>query len=180
MLYIGRDILLKMNHNQVRNIVTYYLLNMLKSEQTANHITRDVIDFNKLRGQYCGKLHKKYKILHVIHQCDHITQINSVPENSVCAIENKKIPTSSYGVQLIVTVNNTIKHYTIQKKYQNMCYNYFKIRYFDVLTKEKIKNWFLDEPWFIPKTFSSNILLKHLLDSNFCDMIWTEINQILE
>lgn len=169
-----------MNHSQVRNIITFYLMHMLKTENTANHITRDVVEFNKLRGQYCGKMYKKYKILQDIHNSQHITQVNSVPENSVCCIDNKKITTSSYGVQLIINVDNNLKHYTIQKKYQKICYDYFKIRYFDLLTMQKIKKWFLNEPWFFPNVFTSNILLKHLLDSNFCDTIYTEIQQILE
>lgn len=172
--------LLNMDHTQVRNIVTFYLYKILKVDQVSNHITKDVVEFNKIRGQYCGKMYKKYNILKDVHHSKHITQINSVPENSICYIEKKVIPTASFGVQLIISVNNTIKHYTIQKKYQNICYNYFKIRYFDLLTMEKIKKWFLNEPWFFPNVFNCNVLLKYLLDSNFCDIIYTEINHILE
>ncbi|MAJ82059.1 MAG: hypothetical protein CMF41_04000 [Legionellales bacterium] len=169
-----------MNHQQIKNVITYYLMNMLKSDISANHITRDVIEFNKLRGKYCGMWYKKYNIFEDIHNAKHITQINSVPDGSLCCIDNKRIPCCSHGVQLIINGENSVKHFLIQKKYQTICYNYFKIRNFDTIIQDKIKKWFLNEPWYFPKTFPSNVLLKHLLESNFCDIIYTEVNEILE
>ena len=168
-----------MNIQQVRNIVTYYLLKMLKTESIPNHITRDVIEFDKKRGTYCGKLYQKYDIVQYIHEADRITQINSVPQNSLCMIDNKVIPTDTAGIQLIVSIKNKIKHLIVQKKYQHKLYNYFRVRHFDQLCMCKIQQWFLDQSWFFPNVFKSNILLKSILQSHFCELIQTEINDLL-
>lgn len=168
-----------MNVQQVRNIVTYYLLKMLKTDSIPNHITRDVIEFDKMRGAYCGRVYNKYSIIEYIHEADRITQINSVPQNSLCMIDNKVIPTDTAGIQLIVSVKNNIKHLIVQKKYQHILYNYFRVRHFDQLCMHKIQQWFLNETWFFPNVFKSNILLKSILQSNFCELIQTEINELI-
>jgi len=167
-----------MNIQQVRNIVTFYLLRMLKSDNIPTHITRDVMEFDKSRGAYCGKIYNKYDIIKHIHQAERVTQINSVPQNSRCMVDHKIIPTDNAGVQLIVHIDSKIKHLIVQKKYQHILYNYFRIRHFPELCMEKIQKWFVNESWFFPNVFKSNVLLKSLLQSNFCDMIHTEINEI--
>lgn len=167
-----------MNLQQTRNIVTYYLLQLLQTESIPNHITRDVMEFNQWRGEYCGKLYSTYNVLKYIHESENIIQINSVPCPSTCCIDDKPIHTSTAGIQLIIYMKDTIKHLIIQKKYQSVCYNYFKVRYFPELCKQKIQKWFLNESWFFPKVFKSNVLLKSILQSNFCESILTEIQQL--
>jgi len=168
-----------MNSQQVRNVVTYYLLKMLQTESIPNHITRDVIELNKKRGAYCGRAFNQYDIIKYIHEADKVTQINSVPQNSICMIDNKIIPNDTAGIQLIVNMNNKIKHIIIQKKYQHILYNYFRVRHYDKLCMQKIQQWFLNEAWFFPNIFKSNILLKSILQSNFCDLIQTELNELI-
>ncbi len=168
-----------MNIQQVRNIVTYYILKMIQADNIPNHINRDIVEFNKKRGEYCGVQYEKYEVLKFIHQSDHIVQINSVPENSICCIDKKKIPNATAGIQLIINLKEKKKHVVIQKKYQSVCYNYFKIRHYPDLCKRKIQEWLLKQTWFFPNVFKTNIVLKHILQSNFCDEILNEIQLLL-
>ena len=148
---------------------------MIKSDNIPNHINRDIVEFNKLRGEYCGKLYHQYDILKYIHESDYIVQINSVPENSVCHIDKKQIPTETAGIQLIVHLQDKKKHIIIQKKYQSICYNYFKVRHYPDICKHKIQTWLLNQTWFFPNVFKTNVLLKNILQSNFCDEMLKEL-----
>lgn len=167
-----------MNDQQVRNIITYYILKLIQSENIPNHINRDIMEFNKMRGEYCGSMYNKYEVLKYIHDTDHVIQINSVPENSICHIDKKKIANESAGIQLILHLENKKKHILIQKKYQTICYNYFKVRHYPDICKRKIQEWLMKQTWFFPSIFKSNILLKNILQSNFCDEILAEIHSL--
>jgi hypothetical protein len=151
----------------------------MNTESIPNHITRDVVEFNKQRGKYCGELYKKYGIMKHIHHASYITQINNVPQNSICMIDNKKIPTDTAGVQLIVH-GDTVKNLIVQKKHLKKCYYYFKIRYFDDLVKKKIIDWLTSEDWFYPRLYTINYILKKILQSNFSDGVLTELTEILD
>lgn len=168
-----------MELQQVRNLVSFYLLELVHTDSIPNHITRDVIEFNKMRGKYCGEHYRKIDIMQYIHNSNYITQVNSVPQNSICMVDNKKIPSDTAGVQLIVHSHEGIKNLIIQKKHLKKCYYYFKIRHYDELTKKKIIDWLVKENWFFPRLYTINFILKKIMQSNFCDRIMTEINEIL-
>ena len=107
-----------MELQQVRNLISYYLLELVHTESIPNHITRDVIEFNRI-GKYCGEVYRKIDIMEYIHNSTYITQINSVPQNSICMIDNKRIPSDTAELQLIVHSKTGIKHLILQKTFEN-------------------------------------------------------------
>jgi hypothetical protein len=156
------------------NTIQYYFLEMAnkKTPQVPPHVSRDCIYFNKTRAELCGNVYNvaKYReVMELIHDADTISQINSIPFNSVCAIEKKVIPEVNGGVQIIINTNGGIKHIVVQKKYQHICYNYFNLRHFDVFIKINLKKWLNEQPWFLPRTLTIKFIMSKLFESTFCD-----------
>ena len=98
---------------------------------------------------------------------------NSLIKNTVCCIYKVEIPLCEAGVQLICkTLYDSVHHIVLQKKYQKVCNNYFKLRHFNELLQEKIRQWFCQQAWYIPNGYSISDLLKKLFDSNFCKIAY--------
>lgn len=171
---------------QVKHVLTYYFLEMLRDGDNSvptTHIQRDCVFLNKSRGEICSDVYSNPKLRYVIgliHEARDIHQINSVPVNSVCCIDNKKIPISSAGIQFIIYKKNSNTHVCVQKKYQPLCYAYFKLRHFDKYIQKAMLSWLSKQPWYLPRAMSANALLKRVLDSNFPEVIHRELEEIVD
>ena len=103
---------------QLKNIITYYYLDLMgrksNSTQASSQNTRDTIAFNKMRANICGTVYNVAKFKYaigIIHNSIIIQQINSIPRNSTCCVDNVHIPLSDSGVQLICKQNDeSLKH----------------------------------------------------------------------
>jgi len=169
---------------QVKHILTYYYLDMIPNydKNTPVHVHRDCVYLNKTRGEICSDIYSNPKLTEVIKSIHHsikINQINSVPVNSMCCIDKKAIPISSGGIQLIVYTKNNIDHLCIQKRYQQICYYYFKLRNFPTFVQSEIAKWLNKQPWYLPKACNINTILKRLLESNLPDRIHTDLDEIM-
>lgn len=169
---------------QVKHVLTYYFLDMLDTDSPSmpQHIQRDCVFLNKSRGEICSDIYSNPKLKYIIgkiHEARDIHQINSVPVNSVCCIDNKKIPISSAGIQFIIYSDENT-HLCIQKKYQQLCYAYFKLRHFDKYIQKAMLSWLSKQPWYLPRAMSANALLKRVLDSNFPEIIHRELEEIVD
>jgi hypothetical protein len=139
---------------------------------------------NKNRGELCSDIFNNPKLQDVIkkiHGASTIHQINSVPVNSLCAIDNKKIPLSTGGVQMIIYYKDkNLDHICIQKKYQQLCYYYFRLRNFPEYIQYELKRWLNKQPWYLPRSHTVNTILKTILSSNFPEKIHTELNETID
>jgi hypothetical protein len=169
---------------QMKNVISYYFLDMMKvNDNNINHIpthiTRDTIQFNKFRAETCGQCYNnpKYKkILEVIHNSKSVKQINSVPKNTICAVDNVSLPLNNSGIQLICyTEEEKIQHIVLQEKYQTICNSYFKIRHFPQLLQKKLRDFFVNQPWFLPDTYEVHFLLKKVFSSTFSQQVYKEL-----
>ncbi len=170
---------------QCRHVITYYCLQLMKSDSsTPAHISRDVVYMNKQRGEVCSEVYSNptmRSIISKIHNASVIHQINTIPVDSLCAIDNKKIPLCSSGVQLIIyDRDQNVVNICIQKKYQQLCYYYFRLRNFPKYIENEIKKWLSNQPWYLPRSQSTNTILKQLLKSNFPEKIHAELNETLD
>ena len=169
--------------HQLENVITYYYLDLMKKKshslQPPTHATRDTIAFNKMRAEICGSIYNVEKFrecLGVIHNSYFIRQVNSIPKNTICCIDKVEIPLCEAGVQLICKSDeDCVQHIVVQKKYQKMCNNYFKLRHFNELLQEKMRQWFASQPWYIPNVYTINELLKKLFSSNFCKIAYKDL-----
>jgi hypothetical protein len=171
---------------QVKHVITYYYLEMIREYDgsTPVHIQRDCVFLNKSRGEICADLHSNPKLSFVIskiHSASEVHQINSVPVNSLCCIDQKKIPLASGGIQFILYgKDKTKEHICVQKKYQQLCYYYFKLRNFPSYTQKEILKWLNKQPWYLPKSMPVNDILKRLLHSNFPEKVHRDLNEIID
>ncbi len=161
---------------QMNGVVTYYLLDLFHEAppQVPVNITRDCIFFNKMRADLCADIFNNPAFAHIvslIHNASNVTQINSVPTGCVCSIEGKSICSNLAGVQLILTLDGKCEHIIIQRKYQRLCYNYWKLRYFPEFIQMQIREWLLKQSWYIPHFYSANFIMNKLFTSSFCDNI---------
>lgn len=168
---------------QIKHVITYYYLELIQNSDrvTPTHIHRDCVFFNKSRGEICSYVYSNTKFNNIIkklHEAKNVHQINSVPVNSLCCIENKKIPMVSAGIQFII-YGKSIDHVCVQKKYQRICYYYFKLRHFPTFVQKEIMIWLNKQPWYLPNSCCINIILKRLLQSNFCEKIHRELNEMV-
>ena len=171
---------------QVKHVITFYYLEMIENydKMTPLHIQRDCVFLNKSRGELCSDVYSNPKmkfIIQTIHHASQIQQINSVPINSMCCIDKKKIPLASGGIQLLLyDKESNITHICIQKKYQLLCYYYFKLRNYPELLQYDILKWLNKQPWYLPSACKINSILKRLLDSTFPVKIHAELNEIVD
>jgi len=171
---------------QCKHVITYYTLDMMETQDKhiPLHISRDCVYLNKMRGELCSNVFSNPKIkdlLNSIHNSSHIEQLNSVPLNSICYIDKKNIPVPTAGVQLIIyNKNQTIEHICIQKKYQQICYYYFKLRYFTDFIQKTIKEWLCKQSWYLPRTYPVHTVIKRINTSNIPNKIHTELSEIME
>lgn len=171
---------------QIKHILQYYCLDMMENQETIMppHIQRDCVYMNKARAEICSEIFmnpKLKKIIMKIHHAKAIQQLNTVPVNSVCSIDKIKIPLATGGIQIIIFQDGKqIEHICIQKKYQRLCYYYFKLRHFPDFVKHEIKRWLNKQPWYIPKACTINLILKRLLDSNMPEKIHIDLTDIVE
>lgn len=169
---------------QVKHILTYYFLDMIPNydKNTPVHVHRDCVYLNKTRGELCSDIYSNPKLVQVIrsiHDSVKIHQINSVPVNSLCCIDKKAIPISSAGIQLIIYTKKSVEHLCIQKKYQQLCYYYFKLRNFPQFVQFEIANWLNKQPWYLPRACNINTVLKRILESKLPNKIHTELEEII-
>ena len=169
---------------QCQHVVKYYLMEMMykKPIQVQSHISRDCIYMNKMRGEICANIynHKKFhSIIELIHQSNYIEQLNSIPENNVCYIDNVSIPKHNSGVQIIIHLNNNIKHICIQKKYQKICYSYFKLRYFPEFIKQHVLKWLEQQPWYLPNANKVQYILEKVSKSEVHNQIHVQLSEII-
>lgn len=172
-----------LNIEQMKHVITYYYLELLPDHErsTPVYIQRDCVYLNKTRGEICSDLYsntKYHSILKKLHNAKDVHQINSVPINSLCSIEHKKIPKESAGVQFII-YGTPVEHVCVQKRYQQICYYYFKLRNFPTFTQREILRWLHKQPWYIPKLCEVNFILKRLLDSNIPEKIHREFLEMV-
>ena len=92
---------------------------MTATRVSRRRISSVIVCLNKSRGEICSDVYSNPKLRYVIgliHEARDIHQINSVPVNSVCCIDKKKIPISSAGIQFIIYARNSNTHVCVQKK----------------------------------------------------------------
>lgn len=172
---------------QCKHVIHYYVLKMTTTDhiQVSPHIQRDCIYLNKMRGEICANVMNNpllKAILLLIHDASTIEQVNSIPINNKCFIDNKNIPKSTSGIQLIIHIDDKKEHICIQKKYQKICYSYFKLRNFDQFIESYIKKWLSDQEWYIPKMYTSDYVVNKIVNSQIPKAIhtqWIEITDIL-
>lgn len=171
---------------QVKHIITYYYLDMIETTDkiTPLHVQRDCVFLNKSRGEICSDIYSNplmKEIIDKIHHATKVHQINSVPVNSICIIDKKKIPVASGGIQFIIYHRDkSVEHICVQKRYQQLCYYYFKLRNFPSFTQREIIKWLNKQPWYLPQTCSVNFILKRILESNLPEKVHTELNEMSE
>ena len=170
---------------QCRHVITYYCLQLMNTDSsTPAHISRDVVFMNKQRGEVCSEVYSNPRLQPVvskIHDAVTIHQVNSIPMDSICAIDKKKIPLCTGGIQLIIyDRKKRLVNICIQKKYQQICYFYFRLRHFPNYIENEIKKWLNRQPWYLPRSQSVNIILKQLLKSNFSERIHAELNETID
>jgi len=165
---------------QCKHVITYYIQKLMSPTQLhiSPHIQRDCVFLGKQRGEICANISSDptmNKIIHLLHNADNIHQINSIPENNKCFIDNKSIPKNSSGVQLIIYTGNQVDHICIQKKYQKICYAYFKIRHFDEFIEKYIKDWLIKQHWYIPGIYTVKQITDKVLTSQIPQAIHTHL-----
>ncbi len=172
--------------SQVKNVITFYFLDLMKTKhssiQPPTHVTRDSIFFNKMRADACGNafnVQKYSKALGVVHRTVNVQQINSTPANSTCWVDNVAIPLARSGMQLICkTVDDTVVHIVIQKKYQNVFNSYFKMRHYPDLLQQRIRTWLTEQSWYLPNCYKANTILKKLLASTFVAQVASDLDRL--
>jgi len=165
---------------QCKHVIEYYCIRMTTDESlpVAPHIHRDCVFLNKMRGELCANISSNAKlkrILELLHKSRHIEQINTVPEGSECFIDKKKIPKSSAGLQLIIYIPDKTRHICLAKKYQNICYSYFKVRHFDAFIEKYIMDWLLTQDWYVKNIYTSDIICARVLNSCVSKAIYTHL-----
>ena len=170
---------------QCKHVITYYIHKIITKEPM--HITppilRDCIFWNKQRGEICANISSRDKLSEIIgllHDADRIEQMNSIPNNNKCFIDNKYIPKNNSGIQLLIYKDNEIKHICIQKKYQKICYAYFKIKNFPEFIEKHIKDWLIEQDWYIPGTYNINFITDKILSSQIPQAIHIHLTQGIE
>lgn len=173
--------------DQCRHVVAYCASNMVSAKYTTTPtIQRDCILFNKVRGELCADISKderfKYILRHVHDSC-RVHQINSVPAGSVCCIDHKPIQNSTIGVQFIFYTNDDIQHVCVHKKYQELCYAYFKLRNFFTYIESYIKTWLLEQEWYVTRYYTCDAIVERIMKSRLPDIIhiqWVDLVRILQ
>lgn len=168
---------------QLKNVITYYYLDLMTQNcnnvQPPTHSTRDTIAFNKIRAEICGNTYNVPKLKYaigIIHNSTVIQQINSIPTNSECCVDKVKIPLSESGIQLLCKQKDeSIQHIVFQKKYQKICNAYFKLRWFNEILQERMRQFFLEQAWYIPGVYKTNDLLQKLFSTNFSKVIYKDL-----
>lgn len=174
--------------DQCKHVVMYCVSSLVSEKYTAPPtIQRDCIMFNKVRGEMCANVSKSKQfkfILPRVHESCKINQINSVPEGSICCIDNKPIQTSGVGVQFILFYDNgVVYHVCLHKKYQELCYAYFKLRHFIAYVEAYIKNWLLAQEWYIARYYTCDTIVERVMQSRIPDIIhiqWVDLVRILQ
>ena len=167
---------------QCKHVIQYYVMRMTTDEpiQVAPHIQRDCVYLNKMRGELCANVASNPilgPVIKLLHGCNTIGQVNSVPVGVSCFIDKKQIPTSSAGIQLIVHAGDKITHICIAKKYQQSCYAYFKLRHFDSFIERHVKDWLSHQEWYVPKTYTSEHLIRKIMNSSVPNATHTHLTE---
>ena len=170
---------------QCKHVIHYYVIKMMSEDplQVAPHIQRDCLFMNKMRGETCANIcmNPKLKpILLLLHNATSIDQVNSIPKNNKCFIDKKNIPKSNSGIQLIIHSEDSKNHLCIQKKYQQICYAYFKLRHFDQFIETYIKKWLSEQDWYIPKIYFTDVIIQKILSSQIPNAIHTQLVEVVD
>jgi len=171
---------------QVKHVITYYYLEMVLDydKSIPGHIQRDCVFLNKSRGEICSDIYSNPRLRDIIsklHGAADVHQINSVPVGSICFIDKKRIPLATGGIQFIIYATSAgMEHICVQKKYQRLCYYYFKLRNFPSCTQRDILRWLNKQPWYLPKSCQINLILKRLLESNFPEKVHRDLSNIVD
>ena len=173
--------------DQCKHVVAYCVSNMVSDKYTTTPtIQRDCILFNKVRGEMCADISKDEQftdILRRVHESCKVDQINSVPMGSVCCIDHKPIQHSTIGVQFILYTPDDIHHVCVHKKYQELCYAYFKLRHFVTYIESYIKTWLLAQEWYISRYYTCDTIVDRVMHSRIPDIIhmqWVDLVRILQ
>jgi len=171
-----------MTPTQIKNVVTFYFLEMCTAAPPPQSVSRDCLNFNKERGRLCACVYNDElyaPIMSLLHQAENVQQINSSPVGQ-CYISKMVIPNIEYGVQLIIRSKDSLEHVIIRKEYQSICFAYFKMRYFNRHIQQEIRKWLTDRPWYMPKLYKISIVLQKLLNSTFCSNIDIQYNECVD
>lgn len=154
------------------------------TSHVPTHVTRDTIQFNKARAHICGEAFNrpKYKqILLTIHNSVTVKQVNSVPCNTTCAVDNVLMPLNQSGIQLICqSDSNKVTHIVLQKKYQPFLNSYFKLRHFNEILQQEMRTFFISQPWYLPKIHQTYFLLQKLFASTFVKRMHKDLEHIVD
>jgi len=176
---------------QLQNVISYYFLDLMENKkgtvnvmQPPTHATRDTIQFNKMRANICATVYniEKYtSTIKVIHNSVLVHQVNSVPKNTICNVDKVQIPLSESGIQLICKhADDNIEHIVLQKKYQKIFISYFKLRHFTEMLQDKIRKFLIEQEWYLPKIYKTDVLLKKLFNSNFVKIIYKDLESLVD
>ena len=171
---------------QVKHVITYYYLEMVLDydKSIPGHIRRGCVFLNKSRGEICSDIYSNPRLRDIIsklHGAADVHQINSVPVGSICFIDKKRIPLATGGIQFIIYATSAgMEHICVQKKYQRLCYYYFKLRNFPSCTQRDILRWLNKQPWYLPKSCQINLILKRLLESNFPEKVHRDLSYVVD
>lgn len=102
---------------------------------------------------------KSSPLLMHLHNSISITQINSVPMGSRCAVTGKQLNASN-GVQLIMDKAHLCLHNDVMMKW----FHYYRIRHFPDYVCGIIRQWVKEQPWFI---INKDIDLSRLMSSHW-------------
>lgn len=115
---------------------------------------------------------KESSVLMKIHHSDHITQLNSVPEGSRCAVTGKHLDYTN-GVQLVMKD----AHICIHTNKMQQWFHYFRIRHFPQYISGLIREWITKQPWYF---MNKNIKLSQLTSSHWPDTILNMYKESME
>ena len=171
--------------DQCQHVIAYHFARMVSRNPppVIQPVQRDCVYFNRLRGEICAKVStdKRFtNILQYIHTSNRVEQVNSVPVGSSCFIDGKKIQRPTAGVQVLIYGKQSMQHVCIQKKYQKICHAYFKLRHFTDFIDRYIKNWLLEQDWYIPHMFTTDKLLEKVLSSTVPVALYTHFVETVE
>jgi len=98
--------------------------------------------FAEERVQICaGYMKKTSPLLQLLHDSTDVTQLNSVPRGSRCAVTQQELHN---GIQIITDKIHVCLHENIAQQW----FHYFRIRHFPEYLCGVMRQWIKAQPWF--------------------------------
>ena len=97
------------------------------------------------RVRVCSEFAKRSSpLLMKLHRSEHVTQLNSVPENSRCAVTGVHLERNN-GVQILSDTFHVCVHADVMNKW----FHYFRLRHFPHYMCGLILEWVKRQPWYL-------------------------------